>query len=62
MPKAYIQFRKDLADKAAIETFAAANPKHFTIGTIIVAANGDACIVTTAAGVTKAFTVAEPTP
>ena len=62
MSKAYIQYRSDLADAAAVETYCAANPTQFTIGTIVVAADGTACIVTTAAGVTKLFTVGEPTP
>jgi hypothetical protein len=62
MSKSYIQYRSDLADAAAVETYAAANASDFTIGTIIVAADGTACIVTTAAGVTKLITVGEPTP
>ncbi len=60
--KAYIHVRLDLADAAAVEVYAAANPTQFIIGSMIVAADGTVCIVTTAAGVTKLFTVGEPTP
>jgi hypothetical protein len=63
MSKAYIHVRTDLADAAAVETYAAANPTQFKLGSLIVAANGAICIVTVAAsGTTKLFTVGEPTP
>lgn len=63
MSKGYIHVRADLADAAAVETFAAANPTHFKLGSLIVAADGTICIVTDgAAGTTQLFTVGEPTP
>jgi hypothetical protein len=62
MAKAYIQHRPELADAAAVETYCAANPAQFTIGTIVVAANGAACIVIDAAGTTALISVEEPTP
>ena len=46
--KAYIQYRADLADAAAVGTAVTANPGAYTIGTIIVAADGSASIVTAA--------------
>ena len=61
MSKAYIMYRDDLADAAAVEAFVAANPTQFTIGTHITAADGTTCIVS-AAGVTGLVTVTAPTP
>ena len=55
-------YRPDLADAPAVETYAAANPTDFTIGTMIVAADGTACLVSDAAGTTGLITVTEPTP
>jgi len=63
MSKGYIHVRADLADAAAVEAFAAANPTHFQLGSIIVAADGTACIVSDGAdGTTGLITVTEPTP
>ncbi len=62
MSKAYTQVRTDLADAAAVETYAAANPTDFPLGTLIVAADGTICIVIDGAGETRLFTVGEPTP
>ena len=55
--KAYIQYRSDLADAAAVDAFCLANPTQFTIGTIVVAANGSASIVIDAAGNVGIITV-----
>jgi len=60
--KCYIHQRTDLADAAAVETYAAANPTQFVLGSFIVAADGTVCIVTVADGTTKLITVGEPTP
>lgn len=59
--KAYGMFRPDLADAAAVETYVAANPDQFTIGTLITAADG-VLLHVSAAGVTGLVTVTEPTP
>ena len=58
MSKAYIQVKEDLADSAAVVTYAAANPTQFTIGTIIIAADGSATIIIDDAGLGKLMTVA----
>ena len=58
MSKSYIMNRDDLADSAAVVTFAAANPTQFTKGTIVVAADGSATIIIDAAGLGKLMTVA----
>ena len=60
--KAYTHVRTDLADAAAVETYVAANPTQFVVGSLIVAADGALLIMTTVAGVTKLVTVGEPTP
>jgi len=62
MSKGYIHVRADLADAAAVEAFAAANPTHFKVGSFIVAADGTCCIVSAADGTTGLITVTEPTP
>ena len=60
--KCYIHQRTDLADAAAVETYAAANPTQFVLGSFV-AADGTVCIVTDgAAGTTQLITVGEPTP
>jgi hypothetical protein len=56
--KSYIQVKKELADSAAVVTYAAANPTQFTIGTIVVAADGSATIIINDAGLGKLMTVA----
>jgi hypothetical protein len=61
--KCYIHQRTDLADAAAVETYAVANPTQFVLGSFIVAADGTVCIVTDGAvGTTQLITVGEPTP
>ena len=55
--KGYIQYRPDLADSAAIDAYALANPTQFTIGTIIVAADGAASIVIDVTGNVGIITV-----
>lgn len=56
--KSYIQVKLDLADSAEVVTYAAANPTQFTIGTIVVAADGSATIIIDDAGLGKLMTVA----
>ena len=62
MSKAYIKVKADLATAAAVETFVAANPSDYPLGTQIVAADGTLCVVTDSSGTTKLVTVGEPTP
>lgn len=57
MSKAYIQYKADLADAAAIDAYCLANPTQFTIGTIVVAANGDSSIVIDTTGNVGIITV-----
>ena len=58
MSKSYIMNRDDLADSAAVVTYAAANPSGFTKGTIVVALDGSATIIIDDAGTGKLMTVA----
>ena len=60
MSKNYLHYRSDLADAEAVETFAAANPTHFKIGSHICAADGTECIVTDASGNTVLIQTSEP--
>ncbi len=60
MSKSYLHYRSDLADAEAVETFAAANPTHFKIGSHIQAADGTECIVTDASGNTVLIQTSEP--
>lgn len=62
MSKCYIHQRLDLANAAAVEVYAAANPTQFIVGSMIVAADGSVCVVTAADGTTQLITVGEPTP
>lgn len=62
MSKAYHQYRADLADAAAVETYVLANPTQFTPGTMITAADGVLIHVKDAAGDTGLVTETEPTP
>ena len=58
MSKSYIQVKDDLADSAAVVTYAAANPDQFTKGTIVIALDGSATIIINDAGLGKLMTVA----
>ena len=58
MSKSYIQVDTGLADSAAVVTYAAANPTQYTLGTIVIAADGSATIIIDDAGLGKLMTVA----
>jgi len=55
MAKSYVMYRPDLADTAAVEAEITANPPAYTVGTIVVAADGAANIVVTNDGVTPTY-------
>jgi len=61
MTKAYTHVRLDLADQVAVEVFVTANPTHYGIGALIVAADGTICHVD-AAGSCLVITSTELTP